>query len=402
MSVEHTLLVGVDGSPNGWHALDWAARESERTGRGLRVVQVDGEPGTAPGGVLHDAAAGLAARHPTVDVTTTLLTGDPAGRLVELSRSADLVVVGRGRRGISRLLHGSVANRVLAHAHCPVAVVAPASRELENRIVVGVSGSDSGRAAMRFAVSEAARCGAQVVAVRCWSTRDRWVAADEPVLDSTVDLWEAEERTALEDWLDVARDAFPSVDLRAVLSTTPLEGVLQRESAGAAMLVLGCRRPDDTRLGPVTAWPTSTATPDHGQPAPRGVTMHNKTTNRNDRPRLMRRIWRSLMLKTDDATPPAIADGWLRLASSGCAVQVVDARDDPLTSTLVTEDTCWLFAVEDWRGRQPRWWQRAARRAWLDEAAVLVAKRDRLLEATRQLATRKPPDKSARPPKLPG
>ncbi|MCY0944685.1 universal stress protein [Streptomyces antarcticus] len=69
--------------------------------------------------------APLRARYPDVPVEQAAVPGDPAGRLVDASRSAALVVVGRHhpRRGAMSLLMGSVANAVLQHAHGPVAVV---------------------------------------------------------------------------------------------------------------------------------------------------------------------------------------------------------------------------------------------------------------------------------------
>lgn len=69
--------------------------------------------------------APLRARYPDVPVEQAAVPGDPAGRLVDTSRSAALVVVGRHhpRRGARSLLMGSVAHAVLQHAHGPVAVV---------------------------------------------------------------------------------------------------------------------------------------------------------------------------------------------------------------------------------------------------------------------------------------
>lgn len=65
-------------------------------------------------------------RYPDVTVAPTVVPADAAGRLVEGSRGADLVVVGRHRRHrVASLLMGSVAHAVLHHAHCPVAVVPP-------------------------------------------------------------------------------------------------------------------------------------------------------------------------------------------------------------------------------------------------------------------------------------
>lgn len=65
------------------------------------------------------------AKYPTVPVEQAAVPGDAAGRLVETSKSAALVVVGRHhpRRHIRSLMIGSVANAVLQHAHGPVAIV---------------------------------------------------------------------------------------------------------------------------------------------------------------------------------------------------------------------------------------------------------------------------------------
>ncbi|MFF1697800.1 universal stress protein [Streptomyces sp. NPDC058257] len=68
-------------------------------------------------------------RYPKVNVEQEILSGDAAALLVEASRDADLVVVGRhrNRRLLGRLL-GSVTNAVLLHAQGAVAVVPPESR----------------------------------------------------------------------------------------------------------------------------------------------------------------------------------------------------------------------------------------------------------------------------------
>ncbi|MFF2570490.1 universal stress protein [Streptomyces sp. NPDC058084] len=71
----------------------------------------------------------FAERHPGVEVVQAVTPADAAGRLVEDSGDAGLVVVGRHRRHrVETLLVGSVAHAVLHHAACPVAVVPPAQR----------------------------------------------------------------------------------------------------------------------------------------------------------------------------------------------------------------------------------------------------------------------------------
>ncbi|MGW3559334.1 universal stress protein [Streptomyces sp. NPDC000963] len=69
----------------------------------------------------------FAARWPDVELRPVVVPGDAAGLLVEGSRDAGLVVVGRHHRHhLGSLLIGSVAHAVLHGAHCPVAVVPPA------------------------------------------------------------------------------------------------------------------------------------------------------------------------------------------------------------------------------------------------------------------------------------
>jgi nucleotide-binding universal stress UspA family protein len=55
-----------------------------------------------------------------------LVEGDPAGEIVQLAEETqcDLIVMGtHGRRGLSRLVMGSVAENVIRHAPCPVLTV---------------------------------------------------------------------------------------------------------------------------------------------------------------------------------------------------------------------------------------------------------------------------------------
>ena len=59
-------------------------------------------------------------------VAVFLREGDPAQQIVRAARAnrADLIVVGtHGRRGFSRLILGSVAERVVGTASCPVVTV---------------------------------------------------------------------------------------------------------------------------------------------------------------------------------------------------------------------------------------------------------------------------------------
>jgi nucleotide-binding universal stress UspA family protein len=265
MTVQPVILVGVDGSKAGWSALEWAATEADATGRRLLVVHagdirpVEGTVDPLPFGrkLLDEAVATLAATHPRVAVNTELVSCDPADAILDLAEDADIVAVGRGRRGLPGLLLGTVAFRVLARCQKPTAVVAAGARAHANQIVVGVSDSAGGAAALRFAFEEAERRGSEVVAVRSWSERDWRLAAGAALPLTTPESWEAQERTVLDDCLRPFRSTFPAVAIRTILSGTPSEIVLEQASEDAAMLVLGCRRSDDSRLprlGPIASW----------------------------------------------------------------------------------------------------------------------------------------------------
>ncbi|MEV5607680.1 universal stress protein [Streptomyces sp. NPDC052225] len=77
------------------------------------------------------AVAELRESHPKVEVDLYIAPGDAAGHLVENSREAELVVVGRHRRRLTRPapMLGSVTQAVLLHAAAPVAVVPPAEQK---------------------------------------------------------------------------------------------------------------------------------------------------------------------------------------------------------------------------------------------------------------------------------
>lgn len=69
--------------------------------------------------------APLRERYPMVDVVDEVLRGHPVAALTQVSRTADLLVVGAHDRprGMPRL--GSVSHGAIHHAECPVAVVSP-------------------------------------------------------------------------------------------------------------------------------------------------------------------------------------------------------------------------------------------------------------------------------------
>ena len=138
------ITVGIDGSHDAHRALEWAMREAAVRHVPLTVVTVHevavsgwtGQPIILPADqadlekarqaaeeTVAKAAAQLGESQPA-SVTVRAVNGFPAQELIEASRDADLLVVGsRGGGGFARLMLGSISQKVVHHAHCPVVVV---------------------------------------------------------------------------------------------------------------------------------------------------------------------------------------------------------------------------------------------------------------------------------------
>ncbi|MGD0700701.1 MAG: universal stress protein [Trebonia sp.] len=137
------IIVGVDGSDHSRRALNWAIGEAAVRHAPLTVLIVQpaiaGYSGSAvayPGDAARAEEARKAAQEETdlalaqlggpgpESVTVQAAIGIPAAVLIDVSRDADLVVVGsRGSGGFSQLILGSVSSQVTHHAHCPVVVI---------------------------------------------------------------------------------------------------------------------------------------------------------------------------------------------------------------------------------------------------------------------------------------
>jgi len=81
-------------------------------------------------------------------------------------RKVDIIVIGKhGRKGLTKLLMGEVAAKVIGHASCKVLVVPKAARVGYNKILVATDGSEHSIAAVTEAIEIAKRCGSHLLAV---------------------------------------------------------------------------------------------------------------------------------------------------------------------------------------------------------------------------------------------
>jgi nucleotide-binding universal stress UspA family protein len=100
---------------------------------------------------------------------TVLAHGDEPHRLivdVAVARTVDMIVIGRrGRRGLMKVLMGSVTAKVISHAPCKVLVVPKAARIEYRNILVATDGSEHSHTAASEAIEIAKRCRSNIIAV---------------------------------------------------------------------------------------------------------------------------------------------------------------------------------------------------------------------------------------------
>ena len=141
--VVRRIVVPTDFSEGASEAWRLAQRVAQRVGSEIILVHVFVEPppyGDPPSmvaawHVLVEAEQWVAeelerwadeARKLEITVRTVVRTGSPSAEIVKLAseEQADLVSMGtHGRSGVSRVLLGSVADRVIRTAPCPVLTV---------------------------------------------------------------------------------------------------------------------------------------------------------------------------------------------------------------------------------------------------------------------------------------
>lgn len=141
-------MVGVDGPDCSKQALLWALRRAQLTAASVQVVIAwtaptasYGAPFPIPDGLdLAADATGVAERAvadalatladpsypsppPHPHVTVTAVEDHPVAALLAAARSADMLVVGSHGHGLASTLLGSVSERCVFHAPCPIVVV---------------------------------------------------------------------------------------------------------------------------------------------------------------------------------------------------------------------------------------------------------------------------------------
>lgn len=255
------ILVGVDGSAASKAAVAWAARDAAMRNLSLTLVHVVVPVVPAlsvspeivfPSDVfrwqedqavrvLEEARDTVAASSPDVSpsmVNSVVLHGGAVATLVDLSKDADLIVVGaRGMGAFSRALLGSVSTGLVHHAHCPVVVIHEDAPEVSANapVLVGIDGSPASLAATEMAFDEASRRGVDVVALHAW--RDLTTLYELPGLD--VGQLEAEAKLALSERLAGFQERYPDVKVHRIVVSDQPSRQLVEHAKDAQLVVVG-------------------------------------------------------------------------------------------------------------------------------------------------------------------
>ncbi|MFD4368184.1 universal stress protein [Rhodococcus sp. NPDC058521] len=257
--IRHGIVAGIDGSDNAVDAARWAVSAAARFGEPVYLTHVvrghkdlealgDGEVPTRD--TYPDSHALLdAAEHAVRDGQSDLVIerrirpGPPAKALVDLSRTARMLVLGPAETTeMQSVFVGSNVVRVANHAKCPVVVwrgpVIPAGTD-ERPIVVGVDGSDLSNLAVSHAFEFASFFDAPLVAVHTWSEHSSLGGYSEARRFTDWAPHEEHENVVLAEALAGWCEKYPDVSVtRSVQRGGPMK-VLLEHSAEARMVVVG-------------------------------------------------------------------------------------------------------------------------------------------------------------------
>lgn len=186
-----------------------------------------------------------------VPVEFLVLEGTAAENILGEAEHADLIVLGtHGRSGLEHVVLGSVAEKVVRKAPCPVMTIprtapdaAAAVPDLFHHIVAGVDGSDASLDALTFAVSLAEEADAHLTVLRVVDLPRElaeW-ASQSPEGRAYAERWKASVMTRLHHLVPESARRYCHVDER-VEPGRPSEKILRLATEQhAGLIVIGAR-----------------------------------------------------------------------------------------------------------------------------------------------------------------
>lgn len=169
------ILCPVDLSPHSEHALRHAAMVARWYGSEVTILHARSEFEDPEQAIAELTRMTDSIGRTDVPIRTRVQSGSAVEVVLEVARSlpADLIVLGtHGRGGWDHLVLGSVVEKVLRKASCPVLTIPPPVSSPTHaaplgfeRIVAALDFSEWSMSALRFAASLAQESGARLIAV---------------------------------------------------------------------------------------------------------------------------------------------------------------------------------------------------------------------------------------------
>ena len=250
------LVVGVDGSAPSNAAVFWAARDAAMRNVPLTLVhmfktfvptfpQIPMPTGVAEwqeddGRKVLEQAVKIAEDAVPIDrkisIASEVKCSPPVPTLVEMSKGAEMIVVGcNGRGAVGRVVLGSVSSGVVRGASCPVAVIRAEASYLPHSdrapVLVGIDCSPVSELALAIAFDEASRRGVELTALHAWSDA---AVYQLPWLD-----WGSEAERSLAEYLAGWRERYPDVKVNRLVALDHPGRALIEESESAQLVVVG-------------------------------------------------------------------------------------------------------------------------------------------------------------------
>ncbi|MGW2378141.1 MULTISPECIES: universal stress protein [Kitasatospora] len=246
------VVAGFDGSPESLTATEWAAREAQRRGVPLEVLEawpwpkrdVVGSDQTYHRALAHlaERESALAALVPGVPVSSAPVSADPVEALEAASHRAALLVLGsRGLGTLRGFLVGSVSQEVLRRSACPVVLVRAHEDEPDGSVTVGLDLVHPAPEVLDFAFRAAELRSAPLRVIHVWSPP----AGSEYMSYGAIGGLEGEvssvEWTGLAEALEPLRARYPEVEVTADLVRGKPAVDLVDAATTARLLVVGRR-----------------------------------------------------------------------------------------------------------------------------------------------------------------
>ena len=221
----HKILVPTDGSPASEAVFPAIMPLVRAYNPEVTLFYVFEDPEEAPHFSDRVRSTGTTLRTAGVDIRLMMRAGDPAREILRIagSEKVDLIAMAtQGRRGVPRLIAGSVAEEVLRHSDVPLLLTRPGVPVREwKSIVVALDGSPRAEEVLPDAVRLARKLGATLQVLHVTLPVIASVMAEVPIVLTPEDPWP---------YLNRILSRLQSQGVRA--TATALEGSAAKEILG--------------------------------------------------------------------------------------------------------------------------------------------------------------------------